>query len=259
MALPALFVSHGAPTIVIDPSPARDFLLALAETLPRPRAILVASAHFERPTPTLTGALRPPTIHDFGGFPRALYEMRYPAAGDPALAARAAALIADAGLPVSIDPAYGFDHGVWTPLKLIYPDADIPTVALSVAPQASPAAHVALGAALAPLRDEGVLIIGSGAATHDLSAVFRPGVGPDDPMPDWVSRFSEWLAAAIEAGHVDDLVAYRERAPEGRRNHPTPEHLLPLFVALGAGGGGPGRRVHTSAAFGALAMDAYVF
>lgn len=259
MTLPTLFVSHGAPTIVLDDSPARRFLEGLAATLPRPRAILVASAHFERATPTVTGAAQPPTIHDFGGFPRALYEMRYPAPGDPALAARVAALIDAAGLPVAIDRTYGFDHGVWTPLTLMYPQADIPTLALSVAPHAPPAAHVALGAALAPLRHEGVLVIGSGAATHDLSAVFRPGVGPDDPMPDWVSVFADWLAAAIESGRVDDLVAYRERAPEGRRNHPTPEHILPLFVALGAGGGGPGRRLDSSAAFGALAMDAYAF
>lgn len=259
MTLPSLFVSHGAPTIVIDQSPAARFLEALPATLPRPRALLVASAHFERATPTLTGGAHPATIHDFGGFPRALYEMSYPAPGDPALAARAAALIEAAGLPVTIDRTHGFDHGVWTPLKLMYPQADIPTLALSVSPHASPAAHVALGAALAPLREEGVLVIGSGAATHDLSAVFRPGVGPDDPMPAWVSAFAQWLADAIEAGRVEDLIAYAERAPEARRNHPTPEHILPLFVALGAGGGGPGRRLHASAAFGALAMDMYAF
>jgi 4,5-DOPA dioxygenase extradiol len=258
MKMPVLFVSHGAPTIVIDESPARRFLEGYAAALPRPRAILVVSAHFERPIATLTGAAAPATIHDFGGFPAELYAMRYPAPGDPALAARAADLIRAAGLPVAIDPTHGLDHGVWTPLSLLYPDADIPVVALSVDPSRGPSAQLAVGRALAPLRDEGVLIVGSGAATHNLRAFFQGGFAATAPPPRWVEDFVAWLARAIEEGRTDDLVSYRDRAPYGRENHPTEEHILPLFTALGAAGG-PGVRAHASIDHGVLAMDAYAF
>lgn len=259
MTQPVLFVSHGAPTIVLDDTPARRFLETFAASLPRPRAILVVSAHFERAEPTLTGSLAPPTIHDFGGFPAAMYAMRYPAPGAPELAARAAGLIRAAGFQAHVDPTHGFDHGVWTPLKLLFPHADIPVVALSVDPSGGPRAHVELGRALAPLRDEDVLIIGSGAATHDLAAFFRGGFRADSPAPDWVADFADWLAAAIADGRTDDLVDYRTKAPHGVRNHPTEEHILPLFVALGAADGSTGRRAHASFDHGVLAMDAFVF
>lgn len=257
--MPVLFVSHGAPTIVLDRSPAQAFLRSHAATLPRPRAILVISAHFERAGPTLTSGHAPPTIHDFGrGFPAALFAMRYRAPGDPVLAAAIAERLRAAGFAPRLDPEYGFDHGVWTPLALLYPDADIPVIALSIDPHQGPRAHHALGAALAPLREEGLLIIGSGAVTHNLGAFFRGGFALDAPAPDWVRAFADWLASAIAEGRVEDVLEYRARAPFARENHPTEDHVLPLFVALGAGGG-QGARVHASTAHAILAMDVYAF
>lgn len=257
-ALPALFVSHGSPMIVLDQSPARTFLEALAPTLPRPTAILVVSAHFEAAAPTLTAAARPEMIYDFGGFPEPLYRMTYPAPGAPALAERAAQLIRAAGFPAQIDPARGFDHGTWTPLKLMYPDADIPVVQLSVDPRRDARWHYALGQALAPLRDEGVLIVGSGALTHDLRAFFNraPPGGPS--ARDYGRAFAAWMAETVEAGDIDAVLSWETRAPEALRNHPTPEHILPLFVALGAGGPDR-RRLHHSMDHDVLAMDAYGF
>lgn len=256
--LPALFVSHGSPMIVLDQSPARAFLEGLGPSLPRPKALLVVTAHFEAGAPTLTAAPQPPMIYDFGGFPEPLYRMTYPAPGAPALADKAARLLGLAGFAPRVDPVRGFDHGTWTPLKLMFPDADIPVVQLSVDPRQDARWHYALGQALAPLRDEGVLIIGSGALTHDLRAFFhRAAPGGPDPRV-YAKAFAAWMVEAVEQGRIDDVLDWRAKAPEALRNHPTPEHILPLFVALGAGG--PRRtRLHHSMDHDVLAMDAYAF
>ena len=256
--LPALFVSHGSPTLVLDDTPARDFLRGLGDDLPRPRSIVVVSAHYEARGVRVNTAARPRVIHDFYGFPKALYEMDYAAPGDPALAADILARLRAAGLEAEGDESWGFDHGTWVPLSLMYPDADIPVVAVSVDPDAGPEHHRRLGAALAPLRADGVLILGSGAFTHNLGELRRGGRAELD-APDWVTRFVDWTASAIAEGRGDDLVHYRDRAPDAVRNHPTDEHFLPLFAALGAGGTGKGRRLHASTAFSVLAMDAYAF
>ncbi|MEQ8964941.1 MAG: class III extradiol ring-cleavage dioxygenase [Azospirillaceae bacterium] len=259
-AAPALFVSHGSPMLAIEDCPARRFLADYGAGLPAPSAIIVASAHWETAAPTLSTAPRPATIHDFGGFPDALYALDYPAPGAPGVAVAAARRLRAAGLTADTDDGRGLDHGAWVPLRLMIPDADIPVVSLSVQPMAGPAHHLAVGRALAPLRDEGVAILGSGALTHDLRTLFGTRPELDAAPPSWVTDFADWVAEAVAAGRIDDLVHYRCRAPHAARNHPTEEHVLPLFVALGAGGpGAAGARVHSSTTYGLLAMDAFAF
>lgn len=257
MTLPALFLSHGSPMTAIEPSDAHDFLSRFGAGFARPRAILAVSAHWETDAPMVSAARKPETIHDFYGFPPELYAIQYPAPGAPDLAARTKALLDGAGIPCGVDPDRGLDHGAWTPLYLAYPDADIPVTQLSVQPRAGTAHHLAVGRALRPLRDEGVLIMVTGSVTHNLGDFGR--FPPDGPPADYVRDFTEWLAAALDGRRDDDLLAYRERAPGARRAHPTEEHFLPLFAALGAGGGGAGRRLHDSTTFAVLRMDAYAF
>jgi 4,5-DOPA dioxygenase extradiol len=258
--LPALFVSHGSPMIAIEPTPAHHFLRGLGERLPRPRAILVATAHWTTAEPTVGTAARPETIHDFGGFPEALYQLRYPAPGAPEVAERAAALIEAAGMRVGRDPERGLDHGTWIPLLLMYPKADIPVAQIAVQPHRDPAHHARLGAALRPLRDEGVLIIGSGTFTHNLRAAFTlMRAGRAEAELPFTEPFVAWIAERVAAGYTEALLAYRERAPFARENHPTDEHFLPFFVALGAGTPGkPGERWHQSRDWG-MAMDCFAF
>lgn len=249
---PALFLSHGAPTLALDDDATAVFLAELGRRLPRPRAIVCASAHWLTASPAVGGATAPATIHDFGGFDPALSRLAYPAPGDPALAGRVAALLADAGLPAMVDARRGLDHGVWVPLARMFPAADIPVVPLALQPRRGAAHHLALGGALAPLRAEGVLVIGSGGASHNLMEL---GAGE---APAWMSAFDAWLAETIARGDVDALLDWR-RAPHAARNHPTDEHLLPLFVALGAGGAGPGARVHAATTYGALSMACFAW
>ncbi|QCB53574.1 dioxygenase [Sphingopyxis sp. PAMC25046] len=262
--LPSLFLSHGSPMMALEPSPARDFLAGLGAHLPRPRAILVVSAHhdaaYQGGRATVTASTAPPTIHDFGGFPDELFAMRYPAPGDPALAARVAELLAGHGLHVTADADRGLDHGAWVPLSLIYPDADIPVVQLSIASNATPEWHYALGQALAPLRDEGVLIVGSGSITHNLRAVFSARPPIDAPAPAWVTDFTDWIAERMSAGAIHDVLNSVQHAPHGADNHPTPDHILPLFVAMGAGDAPlKAERLHASTTYAVLAMDVYAF
>lgn len=256
--LPALFVSHGSPTIALRPEPASAAWRTLGEAVGRPRAVLVATAHWLTAAPVAGGGAEPRTVHDFSGFPQALYAIRYPAPGAPAVAHAARALLAAAGIGASVDEQRGYDHGTWVPLAAMYPDAGVPVAQISIQPQAGPAHHYAVGSALAPLGDEGVLVIGSGAVTHNLRA-WMAGVGRD-VTPSWVTAFAEWLAARALAGDIEAMLDYRRRAPHAVENHPSDEHLLPFFVALGAGGKhAPARRIHASVSQGVLAMDAYAF
>jgi 4,5-DOPA dioxygenase extradiol len=256
--LPTLFVSHGAPTLPLTNAPATQFLKHLGDHLPRPRAILVASAHWETARPEVNAVARNDTIHDFYGFPRALYELRYPAPGDPALAQRIVQLLEKAGLHGGIDTTRGLDHGAWVPLLLAYPNADIPVLQLSVQSRLGPAHHERLGAALASLRAEDVLVVGSGSWTHDLRR-FR-GQAEDAPEQPDVTMFADWMDRAVREGRRADLLDYRRRAPHAADNHPTEEHLLPLYVALGAAGpDAHAERLHTSGMFSMLRMDAYAF
>lgn len=258
--LPALFVSHGAPTFPLTDVPARLFLQHLAANLPqRPQAILMISAHWETVRPSVTAGAINNTIHDFSGFPAELYSISYPAPGSSWLVERVTELIEAAGGAVDRALARGLDHGAWVPLRLIYPEADIPVVQLSVQSALGPDYHYRLGQLLAPLRDEGVLIVGSGSFTHDLSSFRQYYHALHAAAPAWVDQFADWMTAAISENRVDDLLAYRDRAPQAARNHPTEEHLLPLFVALGAGGGGRSEHLHASTTHGVLRMDAFAF
>ena len=255
---PSLFVSHGSPTLPLEQSAATDFLRRLGPSLDRPEAILMVSAHWDTERPAVSGAERPETIYDFYGFPPELYRLQYPAPGAPKLAQRVADLLAERGFSTDIDPERGLDHGAWTPLILAYPQADIPVTQLSIQSRLGPAHHVRLGEALRPLRDEGVLIIASGGATHNLRELSRQRGNPE-PQP-WAAEFNDWLAGALQSRRMDDLANYRGQAPQAVRNHPTDEHLIPLFVALGAGDpGGTTQRLHSSIESGVISMDAYRF
>lgn len=258
--MPTLFVSHGSPMTAIQDTPARRFLLALGTELPRPRAILVASAHWETAAPTVNAVARNETIHDFYGFPEALFAISYNPPGSPEIAAEIAAVLRKAGFAAAIDSKRGLDHGAWVPLVLAYPEANIPVLELSVQTAFGPRHHLAIGQALAVLRSEGILILGSGSFTHDLRRFGRGRPGIDAPETPDVTEFSDWMDAHIRAHDVTALIDYRSLAPHGRDEHPTEEHLLPLFVALGAAGeNAKARRLHNSIEFGFLRMDTYAF
>jgi len=258
--LPSLFLSHGSPMLVLEDCPARRFLAGLGAALPRPQAIVVVSAHHDARRVLVTAAPQPPTVHDFGGFPPALYRLAYPAPGSPELAERLVARLGAAGFDAQADPQGGLDHGCWVPLLLAYPEADIPVVQLSIDMARDARWHLGLGRALAGLDGEGVLLVGSGSVTHNLRELFADRRPLDAPPLPWVHDFAEWLAARLAAGAVDDVLAFERAALHGRRAHPTPDHILPLFVVLGAAGAPPAaRRLHASTAYGHLAMDAYAF
>jgi 4,5-DOPA dioxygenase extradiol len=248
--LPTVFLSHGAPTLVFEDIPARQFIAGLGAALARPEAILCISAHWETDRPAVSGASSPETIHDFYGFPEALYRLQYPAPGAPALAKRVTELIEG----IHIDPDQGLDHGAWNPLMLAYPAADIPVAQLSIQVAGGPAWHLDLGHRLAPLRKEGVLILASGGAVHNLRQFHIDNTKP----ADWAIAFEAWLAESVEAGDLDSLVDYRQRRPEAKLAHPRDEHFLPMFVALGAGEG-KGRVLHRSFAHGSLSMAAFAW
>lgn len=260
MPIAPVFVSHGAPNLILHESPTRAFLAGLGATMPRPSAIIAVSAHFEADMPVVVTDPAPAMIYDFGGFERELYSMTYPAPGEPRLAERVAQAIAAAGLPAAVARKRGYDHGTWVPLKLAFPEADIPVVQVSVVPGASPAFHTALGSALASFAAEDVLILASGSLTHNLRAVFGAGglTPRDAAVVPWAQAFADWVAERLAAGDVPALEAYETEAPFGARNHPTDEHFLPFFVALGAGGG-KGTRIHAAFEHGALSLDAYRF
>ncbi|MDQ3056191.1 MAG: dioxygenase [Pseudomonadota bacterium] len=244
--------------LAVQHSPAGRFLDGLGATLPRPKAIVVASAHFIGEHPGVGAAALPATVHDFGGFPAHLYDIAYPAPGEPELAEAIARRLGDAGLHAELHPHHGIDHRVWVPLRRMYPHADIPVVPISVNPMADAAHHFRVGHALATLRDEGVLVIGSGGFVHNLGEL--DWGQPDAPMPAWASEFTAWMCDRLARNDVDALLDWERQAPNPRRAHPTVEHLMPLFVALGAGGEAPGvRTLHRSHEFGSLALDAFAF
>jgi 4,5-DOPA dioxygenase extradiol len=258
MAMPSLFVSHGAPTIILDETPAREAMTKLAEGLRHPTAIVCVTAHWETQVPAIGSAARPGMIYDFRGFPQPLYEMTYAAPGDPALAAKMVRVLEEAGLAAEAVDGRGYDHGTWVPLMLAFPDADVPVVQISVQPERSAADHIALGRALAPFVEDDVLVIGSGGATHNLRDIdFR---NRDRPSPNYVTEFNDWLHQTVTAGDEAALKNYEAEAPRVADNHPTVEHFLPLLVAFGAAGAGAhGTRIHQSYDFGVLSMDMYRF
>ena len=255
-SLLSLFISHGAPTLALEPGRTGAALTALGRDLPKPAAILVASAHWETARPAASIASQPETIHDFGGFPDELYRMTYPAPGAPDVARQAKDLLDAAGIGADLDAGRGLDHGAWVPLRFLYPAADVPVTQLSIQPRLTPAHHYRVGEALRPLRRAGVLIVGSGSLTHNLRELNVSGARPEP----YAVEFQDWVYNTVCANDVAALLDYRRRAPQAARAHPTDEHLLPLFVALGAAGDSDSaRRINDEITYGALAMDAYAF
>ncbi len=259
--MPTLFVSHGSPMHAINAGAAGEAWAVVARAVPTPRAILIATAHWETDVPTFSASPTPPMIYDFGGFPEALYKIIYGAPGNPELAADGAARLKQAGITSRLDTSRGFDHGTWVPLLKMFPDANIPVVQLSVQPAMSPLSHFQVGRALAALADDGVLIIGSGHLTHNLRDWMMSRQSAER-LP-YATAFQHWVNQQLLENNVEALSDYRELVPEGLRAHPSPEHFLPLFVAWGAASGGAGRpnveRVFDGFEGSALAMDAYRF
>lgn len=256
--LPTLFLSHGSPMHALEAGEAGRAWSALGSALPRPRAVLMVSAHWETSLPMVTGTASPETIHDFGGFPEALYHICYPAPGEPAVAALVVELLKEAGMAAGIDGLRGLDHGAWVPLRWMYPDADVPVVQLSVQPALGAGHHLRLGQALAALAEHDVLVIGSGHTTHNLRD-WMMSHGSGQPLP-YVQAFSGWLYERLTQHDTDAVIAYREQAPEAARAHPSEEHFLPLPVALGAAGErAPVERILQACEGPALSLDAYVF
>ena len=239
--LPALFVSHGSPMVALQSDGWNRALEGFAASIPRPKAIVVASAHWEERGPVrVSSADPPPTIHDFGGFPDELYALRYPAPGSPALAREIADALAAAGTDVALDPERGLDHGAWVPLRFLYPDARVPVVAVSLPRPRTPAGMLAVGRALSPLRDQGVLLLGSGGIVHNLRLV---DFEDKQATPQgWAVAFDSWIAERLERFDVDSIARY-ESAPEARRAVPTSEHFDPIFPVLGSAA--PGERART--------------
>lgn len=257
--LPSLYLSHGSPMLTLDPGKTGLAWQALAENLPRPRAILMLSAHWLTHAPQVSAASQPKTIHDFGGFPAELYRLQYPAPGAPWLAEEVAALLSAAGLNVYIDPERGLDHGAWAPLRVLHPDADIPVVQLSLQPALGTQHHYQLGQALAPLRQQGVQLIGSGSLTHNLGDLAWNAGDDESRVPEYVRAFQGWIHEKLMRGDHAALLDYRRQAPGAVRAHPSEEHLLPLFAILGSASEGPVQRHYAGITEGALAMDIYQF
>jgi 4,5-DOPA dioxygenase extradiol len=255
--MPSLFVSHGAPTFALEPGRAGAWLTSLGRQLPRPKAVVVLSPHW------MTGGVRvgfsaaPETIHDFGGFPSALYDIRYPAPGQLDVAAQALQLLQTAGFDASADPARGLDHGVWVPLRHLYPHADVPVVPVSMPQSLDAAGAVRLGRALAPVADDGVLIVGSGSITHNLSR-FGRRISPADAA--YAVDFMDWARAAVHRQDEQALVNYLAAAPQATLAHPSSEHYLPLPFAFGAAGLNRQAQVlDAGMTYDVIGMDAYLF
>jgi len=253
---PVLFVSHGAPTFALEPGRLGPRLGEAGRTLPRPAAVLVVSPHWMTRGVRVGTAARPETIHDFGGFPRELYRLSYPAAGHPALAQRALEVLRAAGWNAEAEPQQGLDHGAWVPLMHLYPDADVPVFQVSMPDSLTEQQAYALGQALQPLRDEGVLIVGSGSTTHNLYE-FRIG---GDHEAAYAREFAAWVRMVVESRDDARLQDVMRAAPHAQRAHPTNEHFLPLIVAAGAASGdGPAQTLEGGITYGVLSMDSYLF
>lgn len=265
-SLPTLFISHGSPMHAVQAGRAGDVWTAVGRRLQRPKAVLVASAHWETELPMVGTSRQPETIHDFGGFPQELYRIRYPAPGAPDVAMRAVDLLKDAGFTATANGCRGLDHGAWVPLLKLFPDADVPVAQISIQPSLDAGHHLRVGEALRPLVADGVLVLASGHMTHNLrewiaDAQRRGAMTVDEREPEaYVREFTAWVDDALRRDDRAALARWAEAAPHARRAHPTPEHFLPLMIAVGAAGEAP-RVEHIDAGVdsGVLAMDAYLF
>lgn len=258
--LPTLFISHGSPTFALAPGLLGPQLGALGRSLPRPRAVLVVSPHWMTRGIEVLAAAELDTIHDFGGFPRALYALQYPAPAAPQVAAEVIAALDRHGFKASANLARGRDHGAWVPLMHLYPGADVPVIQLSQPAAPSPLALLELGQALQPLRERGVLIVASGSLTHNLHDLRREQA-PDTNVEAYARGFADWVWMQISQGNLGALLDYRTQAPDAVRAHPTDEHFLPLFLAIGAAGKdwATAGRIAGGVTYGVLSMDSYTF
>lgn len=257
--VPALFVSHGSPMFAVEPGTTGPALAQwgaeLRARFPALRGVVIMSPHWMASKPLVMAGAHPATWHDFGGFPQVLYSLQYPAPGNPALAAEVLQLLQHAGLPAEGDAARPFDHGAWVPLMHLFADAGLPVVQVALPATAGPAEVLAMGAALSRLRGDGVLLVGSGSMTHNLSEFFG---GAREAAP-YVVEFSRWIESTLERGDIPALLDYRAQAPHARRAHPSEEHFLPFFFALGAAGDDrTPRYLSREVSYGILAMDSFV-
>lgn len=257
MKFPSLFVSHGSPMLAVEPGRTGVLLQKIGQALPKPKAILMVSAHWTTGSPKIVASPIPRIIHDFGGFPQKLYELDYPANGDVSLAKRVIDLLADQGVAVQEDYTWGLDHGAWVPLRYVYPDADVPVVQLSLQSKQSPAYQYQMGQLLAPLAAEGILIMGSGSFTHNLREI---QMTKSDESAPYTLEFLHWFLEHMQMGDLDALLDYRARAPYAKEAHPYNEHLLPLFVMMGACDDWMKfAHLDSGATYGVLRMDAFAF
>ncbi len=255
--MPTLFISHGSPMFALEPTLAGPLLRQLGEQLPRPRAVLVLSPHWMTRGVRVGFSSRPKTVHDFGGFPAPLYEIQYPAPGSPEVAARALALLAEAGWHATAADNQGLDHGAWVPVRQMYPQADVPVLQVSMPHDLDPAGAVRLGRALAPLAQEGVLIVGSGSLTHNLYE-FRGAVNAEGAP--YVKDFVAWARQSVQRRDEAALTNFLSLAPHAQRAHPTWEHYLPLPFAFGASAAdAPAHILDGGIDYGMLSMDSYLF
>ncbi|EJL47345.1 MULTISPECIES: dioxygenase family protein [Brevibacillus] len=259
--MPSLFVAHGAPLLAIENNSYTQALQQLSSQLPRrPRAIVMFSAHWEA-FDQMVGTMETfPTIHDFGGFPQELYEIQYPAKGDEAIAQETVQLLRDAGVPVGLNTTRGLDHGHWVVLRHIFPQADVPVVALSVNPNLTVVQQYAIGKALSPLRQKDVLIVGSGGTIHNFSYLNMRETS--EGAFDWALQFEEWLQQTLTGWKVDELVRYRELAPHAEKAVPVygSEHFVPLVYAMGAADDErAAQRLHMSFRYGSLSHTIWQF
>jgi 4,5-DOPA dioxygenase extradiol len=252
--LPGLFISHGSPMLALNPEQVGPALYRLSLNLPKPKAIVVMSAHWENNALEVSTGIRPETWHDFRGFPEELYDIRYPAPGDPAIAEQILNLLAEAQIPAHANSTRPRDHGVWMPLLHMYPDADIPVIEISLPMNMSSQEIFKIGQVLAPLRDQQILLIGSGSITHNLRELSWSGVASN--VPDWASGFRNHVVQKLAHSDYQAVLDW-QNIPYVHRNHPTIEHFAPLFFSMGTG-----ERfnvVHSSFTMGALGMDIYRF
>lgn len=256
--MPALFISDFGPMPAFEQDAYTRALGALGGALPRPKAIVIMSGHWESGERLLlTGSAKPETIHDYSGFPREFYDVEYPAPGAPALAKEAAALLNKAGFEAGVQLSRGLDHGAWVPLSRLYPKADVPVVQLSVPSSWQPARVRAAGAALAPLREQGVLLVAAGALIHNLRLVHFGG--KDDAPDSWAAEFDAWLEPRLDSSRSKELDAYASEAPHAKLAVPTPEHFAPLFFILGAAPNEPLRRHHGEIRYGNGLLAAFSY
>lgn len=265
--LPTLFVSHGSPMMALEPGRTGPSLMEHGRHIAARYAlkgVVIMSPHWMTDGLSVMGHSSPPTWHDFGGFPEPLYRLQYPAPGSPVLALRVQAMLAQSGFDASVDPERPFDHGAWMPMRFLLPEARVPVVQLSLPAEAGPEEVYAIGAALRGLRHEGVWLIGSGSMTHNLREFFSGRPAQAAPAEPYVSAFAGWMASTLEGCDLPTALQYRFEAPDAARAHPTDEHLMPLYFALGAAGWGQPDGptpdyLSREVMYGHLAMDSMAF